>query len=470
MNTSTLESATAIGPPTAALHSRPSEGDNDGTAQLSHHLRCAFDLAPIGLCFTQRGAVVWANAECVRLVGCANRAALIGRLLEAQFAATSRAAVRGLSVRPPAVPVERAGAAPQLTCAELLHPDGSTHQVSVAVAAAPQLGAAVLQWVITDISARTRERLALECSRRELQRLTANQVDAREAERRHIAREMHDELGQRLTSLKMELSSMARARLRSDNATASGDPSNREQHDRISAMLEMVDDTVASVRRIATDLRPLMLDDLGLNTAIEWHAREAAKRYALDITLDLDEHAVPTGDAMAIALYRIVQEALTNVARHAHASKVHIRISHAAVAASRSERDLERPVEREGADADDFDGALRLTITDDGVGYPPHAMRQVHSHGLIGIRERALSLGGHFDIGNAPGSGARVSITLPWRTHTGALLERRSPEPLLWRQRGNRASAASTASTAVAAQLACPSPRIGRRTDQRTDP
>ena len=116
--------------------------------------------------------------------------------------------------------------------------------------------------VITDITERTLEERELERSRRQLRRLSASVVQAREDERRRIARELHDELGQRLTALKMELSSL------------DGDGRAGSARQRIDAMLEMIDDTVATVRRIATDLRPLMLDDLGLNAAIEWLARD----------------------------------------------------------------------------------------------------------------------------------------------------------------------------------------------------
>ena len=132
----------------------------------------------------------------------------------------------------------------------------------IAIASLPDHGRTVVQMVITDITERARESRELERSRRSLRRLSASMVQAREDERRRIARELHDELGQRLTALKMELSSL------------DGEAAGATRAGRIDAMLEMVDDTVATVRRIATELRPLMLDDLGLNAAIEWLADE----------------------------------------------------------------------------------------------------------------------------------------------------------------------------------------------------
>ena len=131
-----------------------------------------------------------------------------------------------------------------------------------------------------------------------------------EEERRHIARELHDELGQRLTALKMELASLLMPAQAQEGVP--GVP-----HDRIEAMLGMVDDTMASVRRIAANLRPTMLDDLGLHAAIEWLASESSRRVGIQVAVHFEEPEPPISAAASIVLYRIVQEALTNVARHA---------------------------------------------------------------------------------------------------------------------------------------------------------
>jgi signal transduction histidine kinase len=257
-----------------------------------------------------------------------------------------------------------------------VRPDGSVREVEIAVAGLPDHGRTAVQMVLTDVTERSREKRELEQSRRELRRLSANLVDAREEERRRIARELHDELGQRLTALKMELSALA-------------SPTRRSARDRrVGAMLDMVDETVASVRRIATELRPLMLDDLGLNAAIEWLAAGWARRMGVGVSLRLAEDIPPVGDAAAIAVYRMVQEALTNVARHARATEVRVETRY---------------------DGDQF----VLSVEDNGRGFPERSMYREGSHGLMGIRERAYILGGQLEIGQSPLGGGRLAVRLP---------------------------------------------------------
>ena len=155
-------------------------------------------------------------------------------------------------------------------------------------------------------------------------------------------------------------------------------------------MLEMVDDTVATVRRIATELRPLMLDDLGLKAAIEWLAHGWAQRAGVKVKLHLGAADPDVDDAGRIALYRMVQEALTNIARHARATEVCIELKHGR-------------------------GELLLTVMDNGVGFDEASMFREGSHGLMGIRERAYMLGGTLEIGNSARGGGRVSVRLPLR-------------------------------------------------------
>jgi len=254
--------------------------------------------------------------------------------------------------------------------------DGETREVEIASAALPDHGRTVVQMVITDITQRQRQAREQVNHREELRRLSANVVEAREEERRRIARELHDELGQRLTALKMELSTLGPAAAR------------RSQDGRITKMLEMVDDTVAAVRRIAADLRPMMLDDLGLNAAIEWLARDAGHRMGIQITVRLGEEDPPVAQGAAIALFRMVQEALTNVARHAHATEVCIEMR------------------QEG-------GELLLRVRDNGVGFSDRSTQQDGRYGLLGIRERAYMLGGRLEVDNPPGGGGQITVRLP---------------------------------------------------------
>jgi signal transduction histidine kinase len=145
---------------------------------------------------------------------------------------------------------------------------------------------------------------------------------------------------------------------------------------------------VAAVRRIAADLRPLILDDMGLNAAIGSLARDAAQRMDLEVDVDLDAEDPPVSERAAIALYRMVQEALTNVGRHARATEVHIALK------------------RQGE-------MLMLDVRDNGSGLPVQALQREDRYGLLGIRERALMLGGQLVVDNPAGGGARISVRLP---------------------------------------------------------
>lgn len=338
---------------------------------LKRRMRAVFELAPVAIWITEGDRIVFANRACAALFGAADHAALVGWSIYSLLRPESHAAVRQRVIQALAsdVPVP-------MVNERIVRFDGTERDVVIAVAGLPDHGGTTLQMVISDITERSRESQELERSRRELRRLSANQVDAREEERRRIARELHDELGQRLTALKMELAALA---------TQSPLGGSRE---RIASMLEMVDETVASVRRIATDLRPLMLDDLGLNAAIEWLANGWARRMGIAVQLHLGEADPPLGEAASIALYRMVQEALTNVARHARATEVQIEIRHEA-------------------------GELVLTVQDNGTGFAEPSMYREGSHGLMGMRERAYMLGGQFEIGTSSGGGGHITVRLP---------------------------------------------------------
>ncbi len=201
-------------------------------------------------------------------------------------------------------------------------------------------------------------------------------VDAREEERLRIARGMHDELGQLLTALHLELAALAQA------------VSGPGPEQRIAAMRGLIDESMVAVRRISDDLRPLMLDDLGLNAAVESLARSSAGRMGIEVTVQLDESDPPIRPGVATALFRIVQEALTNVARHAHATDVSISLR-----------------------VEDPDVVLK--VEDNGIGLPTDALSHAHSWGLQGLHERVSLCGGSLVLDNAPGSGARITVRLP---------------------------------------------------------
>jgi len=355
---------------------------------LNRRMRAVFELAPVAIWITEGDRIVFANRACAALFGSSQREALIGRSIYDLLAPESCDAVR----RAVSAALRGEVAAPTIN-ERIARLDGDLRDVVIAIAGLPDHGRTVVQMVITDVTERALESRELEHSRRNLRRLSASMVQAREDERRRIARELHDELGQRLTALKMELSSLG--------GEAAGSA-------RIDPMLEMVDDTVATVRRIATELRPLMLDDLGLNAAIEWLADGWSRRMGVAVTLHLGAADPAVDDAASIALYRMVQEALTNIARHARATEVCIEVQQT-------------------------DNELLLTVMDNGVGFDEASIYREGSHGLMGMRERALMLGGQLEIGNSPRGGGRVTVRLPLRAQ--ALPEpapalRAPPEPV----------------------------------------
>jgi two-component system, NarL family, sensor histidine kinase UhpB len=333
---------------------------------------CAvFELMPIAHWIADTDHVVFANRAAARLFGTDNSEWLIGKSVFSVLCPKSHAALRRQMTRANAGEVDF-----NVVRSALVRPDGRVREVEIALAALPEHGRTTVQMVVADVTHRRQESLELERSRRALRQLSASVVEAREAERRRIARELHDELGQRLTALKMDLSGLACA-----NGLNSTDTN-------IASMLTMIDETVASVRRIASDLRPLMLDDLGLNAAIEWLASDASRRLGIVVQVQLGEDDMQVDERVAIALYRMVQEALTNVARHAKATKVEICLRQ-------------------------HDDTLELTVQDDGVGFPKRTLHREGSFGLLGMRERAHMLGGHLMLESPPGQGGRVIVRLP---------------------------------------------------------
>lgn len=340
--------------------------------RINQRMRTIFDLVPVAIWITECDQVVYANPACVRLFGAKVRESFAGQSIYHFLSPGSHERVRGK--------VAQALAQQDAVLSvkgEIARPDGSSRQVEMVVAALPDHQRTLVQIVISDITKLSQERSELIRSQNTLRELSASLVEAREEERRRIARELHDELGQRLTALKLELATLDRA----DSA--------RNRAERTQAMIEMVDDTVAATRRIAMDLRPLMLDDLGLNAAIEWLARDFERHTGVQVALQLAPVQHLIDNRTATTLYRIVQEALTNSARHARANAVQITIESSA------------------------DG-IGLTVQDDGDGFPtvpPHSPRG--SFGLIGIRERVYMLGGKLSVSNMPGGGARMMVQLP---------------------------------------------------------
>jgi signal transduction histidine kinase len=214
-------------------------------------------------------------------------------------------------------------------------------------------------------------------SRQELRALAARLQRAREEERTAIAREIHDELGQALTGIKLDIAWMKRRLPRDD-----------ELIPQCQSMIERIDATLTTVRRLATALRPSVLDQLGLEAAIEWQGQEFSLRTGILVDLDIAVGGAAIPEHMATAAFRILQESLTNVARHARASRVAIHLA----------------VTPQG---------LTLEITDDGVGIEPQRLDGTASLGLVGMRERALACGGELCISGTATLGTTVLLRIP---------------------------------------------------------
>jgi signal transduction histidine kinase len=226
----------------------------------------------------------------------------------------------------------------------------------------------------------------LEQSREQLHQLTAGLLMAREEERTAVAREIHDVLGQTLTALKMDVSWVGA------RSPADAPPAVRQK---LTAMSGLIDDTIVTVRRLATSLRPGVLDDLGLTAAVEWQAQEFEQRTGIRCVLRATVDDETLDPHVSTALFRILQESLTNVARHSRASLVTVTL------------------EDSGTD-------LVLEVRDDGVGIPPAAAANTRSIGLAGMRERAQLAGGGLSISGTPGVGTTVRAQVPRGAEAGA--------------------------------------------------
>jgi signal transduction histidine kinase len=211
----------------------------------------------------------------------------------------------------------------------------------------------------------------------QLRNLSAYLQNVREDERIHIAREMHDELGQLLTGFKMDVS-MLRKKLIETN-----DPAITEK---LENMVAVIDEAVNFVRNLAAELRPSILDDLGLIPALEWHSQEFEKRHKIKVEFHSEIPELNTNSVVATGLFRMYQESLTNVARHSNANKVVVNLSI-------------------------IDDEIRLSITDNGKGFDT-SLTSKKTLGLLGMRERAAMLGGKMDIISEPGKGTIIIIAV----------------------------------------------------------
>jgi signal transduction histidine kinase len=218
---------------------------------------------------------------------------------------------------------------------------------------------------------------ALRQSQAELRQLASHQEKIKEDERKRIAREIHDELGQNLLALRIDISMLhARTSINHPKLNA-----------KIHTVLEQIDTTMKSMRAIINNLRPTVLD-LGLNAAIEWQVRDFQRRTGIECGLTMEEEDLVLDDNRATALFRILQESLSNVIRHARANRVDVELH------------------QKGKH-------VTMKVVDDGVGTFPNCRRKANSFGLIGIKERISAFGGKFDISTGEGKGTTLVISIP---------------------------------------------------------
>jgi signal transduction histidine kinase len=213
-----------------------------------------------------------------------------------------------------------------------------------------------------------------------LRQLSQQLVSSQEQERKALSRELHDEIGQLLTALRMELGNVERS-----HAAAGG-----EADTHLDQAKKLAETTLKTTRDIAMGLRPAMLDLLGLGPALEWQTREYSRRYKTPIQLDVAGDLRDLPDPHRTYLYRIVQEGLTNCARHAHAKNIRVSLK-------------------------DANGQLAVTVEDDGVGFDQHGGVS-YGLGLLGITERVRELCGNIAIQSEPGKGTRLEVMLPRKT------------------------------------------------------
>jgi signal transduction histidine kinase len=216
----------------------------------------------------------------------------------------------------------------------------------------------------------------LERAERDLRHLSRRVVQAQEDERKFISRELHDSIGQTMTAVVLELASLGAAQTSAE-----------EYPGRVQEIKRLNEDMLKAVRTLAMGLRPSMLDDMGLGPALEWQGRQFSRRLRIPVTVDLEGTFDDLPDAHRTCIYRIVQEALTNCAKHAQAKQVRVRVRYTL-------------------------GDVCVTIQDDGLGFDA-SNRSLHGIGLLVMQERAQELNGRLSVRSEKQAGTTVELTIP---------------------------------------------------------
>jgi PAS domain S-box-containing protein len=242
----------------------------------------------------------------------------------------------------------------------------------------PQGSIVTILSLVHDVTERRNAEEMMHQSYQQIRSLTEHLQNIREEERTYIAREIHDELGQQLTVLKMDIAWLSKKVNGKDDAVK----------EKLMDLLNLLDNMVQSVRRISSELRPGILDDLGLAAALEWHLNEFEKRSGVKTHFICPEEEQQLPGPVKTNLYRIFQESLTNVARHAQASEVTVNLAQQ-------------------------DGQITLTIKDNGQGFDQQLAGKKRTLGILGMKERAAMMGGTYEIQSEPGIGTTISVVIP---------------------------------------------------------
>jgi len=304
----------------------------------------------------------------------------LDRYIPARFRSAHRGHIEGFGKT--GVTSRRMG---DITTLWALRADGQTEfPIEASISQAVEGGRRYYTVILRDITVRKQYEDTLKRQQQELRELSARVLEAREEEKTRIARELHDELGQLLTALKMDLAGLRQL------------PPG-EMEEKLRGMNQLLDQTVSSTRRIAADLRPLMLDDLGLADAAGWLVDDFGKRSGVACRIEFSgaDALDALSKSVATAVYRALQESLTNIARHASAKSAWVTLAV-------------------------LDGVLQVEVEDDGRGIAPEDLAKARSLGLKGMRERLTQVGGALEIARAPRGGTRLRLRVPLRGIAGA--------------------------------------------------
>jgi len=256
--------------------------------------------------------------------------------------------------------------------------NGETRWIMQTVAPVQYKGNRAIVAFYMDVTELKRKDQELAHSRERLRNLTIHLQNIREQERTKIAREIHDELGQILTALKLDVSSLIKM--------SQGDQ--LQKTNLAKSTMELLDTAIRSVQKISAELRPSILTHLGLEAAIEWEANEFVKRTGITCETSVPQESLIKNSDLSTALFRIFQEALTNVARHARATQVNVGLKKK-------------------------NGVIKLQVSDNGKGIKQSQICSVNSLGLLGMQERARSFGGTCKITGEKGGGTRLAVSIP---------------------------------------------------------